>query len=759
MEVGQYFPPLIFLLSLLSTFLLGLAVAVLSANSLPTRTKSEAQLNHLQAALKIFEAAGLRFLGDNSDTSFIALQIKCGYLKSKLLRAKQKIQILKLERQLLSKEHVEKDAAKQSESFGQAVEQSTQETLSIGKSKNPTAVLVEDLLGIDDDSEHWSQPTLTPTKGHVNGRETNALSSSEPSGSDESRSSPNQVQHVEERPKCESASSESKLKATGPFNFASIEVPGYKHTSIFEQSGLDTTPSRTLKAAASHQSERHGDVQNSVATEELLSRRHTRSLHSCDKDKQRQVPPFQGSYQPIDDSEFAPEGQIPTGPRGLRVSKWAEATNESGDTAYAPTTISATVPLRPVTAEAGSVAPKIEGYHYSPYSYKYPCHYMPPLWIPRDMLLRTVTISGLPTGINLVNVMDKVRGGLVVSCSLLNTVPITGTNTAMITFFQGKSAKKYVEFADSHMDEIFNFELAELAESSRVTVSLLQTPTYRDNYLYSGIARGGWSRHLVLGGVPETMNLTMIRSKLGSLECKESRDGVLSMWREPDSSKFQSSNTDDQCTTDCVHILFSSIVAGTQAFAKMVSDDRTVLGRCSFRCERDPCDGPVEQLISEKPTPREENEPDDEEIRVEDAVEFTNGSSNGDDDAPNSRAQPVASSGYSGESHPPTLKPEVKYAIEAMANSKHTLREGHSRELTKDQTSPKVDLEECPTKQTPAGTLRKEKQAPVKDHPIIPGHATRTQEPLSVPFDDWLAEYESRMLSRTPALSNGSAAW
>ena len=63
---------------------------------------------------------------------------------------------------------------------------------------------------------------------------------------------------------------------------------------------------------------------------------------------------------------------------------------------------------------------------------------------------RTLTISGLPTNITLSAVLDKVRGGGIVSAQLLSTLPITGFTTARVVFLEEFSALAYEEHSQNH---------------------------------------------------------------------------------------------------------------------------------------------------------------------------------------------------------------------------------------------------------------------------------------------------------------------
>ena len=83
-------------------------------------------------------------------------------------------------------------------------------------------------------------------------------------------------------------------------------------------------------------------------------------------------------------------------------------------------------------------------------------------------IYRTITISGLPLNITISMLLEKVQGGLVVDTKLLNIKEITGSKTALITFFHKYSALTYKEYTESY-PHLFN--------NPSVEVKTLSTPT------------------------------------------------------------------------------------------------------------------------------------------------------------------------------------------------------------------------------------------------------------------------------------------
>ena len=586
MESGQYSLLLILALSPTLPLLFALATALFLANQAAKQNKAKTQLAQIRAILKTFETSSSGSHADQSDSSLIALLVKNDYLKVKYLLAKQRIHALKLKHQPF-------------DDFNQIVERGRQGAEPIERSEKSAALTIGDLLDIGEEDENWFQPTLTPTKSQTHTSERKTSFSTSPPHADKSQSHAIQAERVDNSVEVRSLSSGPEIKADQPGDSTLVQFRDYEYDEIFDHRRRDNTPSRRSKKVAVALGESLVTAPEHTADEELLKSCHARyfppdSFSTDHWSGHVLANSFQDSYDTVNGSESTLGRQITIDQQGMRSPNKAITPQKLEGHQYDKSETSSGAPTTASISTEISIAPKAERYHTSPYVFKYPCYYMAPLSIPKDELLRTVIISGIPTETKLENVMDRVRGGLVVSCTLLNTIPITGTNTVMIAFFRGESAKKYVEFANQHADEIFNFGTA---EEPKIIVSLVQSPTTYLTDIHIGIMQQQWSRHLVLNGIPETMSLAMIRSKIGSAECTAARDGVLSMWRKPDHGSARLCNTDEHGGTDCVHILFSSIVAGHRAFSRIMADDRTVLGKCQSWCEPDPCDAPVEELI------------------------------------------------------------------------------------------------------------------------------------------------------------------
>ena len=83
-----------------------------------------------------------------------------------------------------------------------------------------------------------------------------------------------------------------------------------------------------------------------------------------------------------------------------------------------------------------------------PELFKYGIRYVPDEE-ERDVY-RTVLISNLPADITMHQVLDKVRGGIVVDAKLLDTMKLVGGNSALIVFLREHAALDYEEQAKCH---------------------------------------------------------------------------------------------------------------------------------------------------------------------------------------------------------------------------------------------------------------------------------------------------------------------
>ena len=101
-------------------------------------------------------------------------------------------------------------------------------------------------------------------------------------------------------------------------------------------------------------------------------------------------------------------------------------------------------------------------------------YYGPPFSPSRNQdTFRTITISGIPANIDLLSVLNKIRGGAILESQLLDTVPITGFKTARIVFLDELSALAFEDNAVSHPS---------MFRGLNVTADLVDTPTWPVEY-------------------------------------------------------------------------------------------------------------------------------------------------------------------------------------------------------------------------------------------------------------------------------------
>ncbi|KAI9674402.1 MAG: hypothetical protein M1817_001740 [Caeruleum heppii] len=66
-------------------------------------------------------------------------------------------------------------------------------------------------------------------------------------------------------------------------------------------------------------------------------------------------------------------------------------------------------------------------------------------------LSRVIIAHNIPRGATMSDILGQVRGGLVVTAVLLNTLPITGSSSAMVTFVDADSARRAVNYGQRQM--------------------------------------------------------------------------------------------------------------------------------------------------------------------------------------------------------------------------------------------------------------------------------------------------------------------
>ncbi|KAH0538155.1 hypothetical protein FGG08_005213 [Glutinoglossum americanum] len=112
----------------------------------------------------------------------------------------------------------------------------------------------------------------------------------------------------------------------------------------------------------------------------------------------------------------------------------------------------------------------------------------------------TVLIENLPSNITMNTLMPSVRGGAVLRATIVNTTPITGTPTALVTFVEPQAAADYVAFANIHPIRFSGFVAA---------VTLVATPNFpMPFYLQQAVRLLNQTRALRLSGIQDPSHFT-----------------------------------------------------------------------------------------------------------------------------------------------------------------------------------------------------------------------------------------------------------
>ncbi|KAI9833488.1 MAG: hypothetical protein M1819_003646 [Sarea resinae] len=125
-------------------------------------------------------------------------------------------------------------------------------------------------------------------------------------------------------------------------------------------------------------------------------------------------------------------------------------------------------------------------------------------------VFRTVMMQKIPPGVALHDVLEKVRGGLVVSARLLSTEVICGTQTAMVTFLRESAALDYIDFATTNSITF---------AGSQAQISFAETATWPSTQcIRDGIEQHGHSRCLRIYDLPSKAPVAMLKKKLHPVE-------------------------------------------------------------------------------------------------------------------------------------------------------------------------------------------------------------------------------------------------
>lgn len=181
---------------------------------------------------------------------------------------------------------------------------------------------------------------------------------------------------------------------------------------------------------------------------------------------------------------------------------------------------------------------------------------------------RTVSISGLASTVTMTALLEKVRGGVVVSAKLLDTTTITGSNTALITFLHEQAA---MLFEDHAIQQSLTFA------EHRVKVKLLSKPTWPTPIpLRKAIYDHGHTRCLTIRNFPRNISPEALRRDL-RVCCVMVTDRIESM---------------NMGTDGVLELRFESIWTAGKAYGILTS--WRVYRQCKVEFSPDPCAQPLE---------------------------------------------------------------------------------------------------------------------------------------------------------------------
>ncbi|KAE9381161.1 hypothetical protein N431DRAFT_392108 [Stipitochalara longipes BDJ] len=194
--------------------------------------------------------------------------------------------------------------------------------------------------------------------------------------------------------------------------------------------------------------------------------------------------------------------------------------------------------------------------------------------------LRTVMLTNLPLGTEIRDVLNRVRGGEVLSASLLDTFTITGSLSARVVFRHEAAAEEYTLYTQAH--PLFFPSDSSSDSKQQVVVTLLQTPTFPLSPRHlSRLTTHAQTRCLELPNFPPAFSLNTLERHLASNNGVRA-EMLTEMWI-------------DELGT--LHLQFSDVVWAGAAFGILTNFQMYRGLKVLF--SNDPCAGPVEELERE----------------------------------------------------------------------------------------------------------------------------------------------------------------
>ncbi|KAF7949329.1 uncharacterized protein EAE97_002838 [Botrytis byssoidea] len=197
--------------------------------------------------------------------------------------------------------------------------------------------------------------------------------------------------------------------------------------------------------------------------------------------------------------------------------------------------------------------------------------------------LRGVHIGGIPEDMGLRDVLTRVRGGRIYSAVLLDTMKLTGSKSALITFINQEDAKAYVEYASAHPITLGATDLGG-ENVAQAIVTQIHTPTYPFSPgKFRTIFELNRTRILTVPNFPPTLSLRNLVYDLKSRN--EFRANSLLEWY-----------IDEEGT---LRMEFSSMDEAGSAFSLLTRSGGYRDFGLILQFERDNCEGNLQELERE----------------------------------------------------------------------------------------------------------------------------------------------------------------
>jgi hypothetical protein len=199
-----------------------------------------------------------------------------------------------------------------------------------------------------------------------------------------------------------------------------------------------------------------------------------------------------------------------------------------------------------------------------PEFFRYGVRFQPSPAMPNTF--QTLSFMNLPRSVTMQELMAKIRGGIVVSCQLLDTTSITGSFSARVRFLQESAALAYDDFSAANPI---------ILHGRKARVSIVRTPTFPlSSPMLERIIQGGRTRCLEISNIPEAIAASRLLSDLKIPSVQTTGIEHMQMRKKR-----------------VLDLRFSSIWHAERAYAKLVTL-RDYRG-CGIAWAKDPCALPL----------------------------------------------------------------------------------------------------------------------------------------------------------------------